>query len=103
MCATSAMLCLHHFFAVWNGDRRLRDKWGEKADTIQERTSILPFAAIASGKQGEKLLKSRFKDFVLHKNISVYYITLSFDFKLTQRFLFFSSVDDIAIEEHNRY
>lgn len=49
--ATSAMLCLHHFFAVWNGDRRLRDKWGERAEIVQERTSIVPFAAIISGKQ----------------------------------------------------
>ena len=26
MCATSAMLCAHHLFAVWNGDRRLKEK-----------------------------------------------------------------------------
>eukprot|EP01041_Mallomonas_annulata_P009365 gene9365-19421_t len=49
--ATSAMLCLHHLFAVWNGDRRLQDKWGEKAEIVQSRTSIVPFAAILSGKQ----------------------------------------------------
>jgi uncharacterized membrane protein len=41
----------HHFFAVWNGDRRLRDKYGDKADLIRERTSIIPFAAIITGKQ----------------------------------------------------
>ncbi len=51
MVATSAMLCAHHFFAVWNGDRRLKDEWGEKFDIIKERTSVLPFAAIISGKQ----------------------------------------------------
>lgn len=51
MCATSAMLCLHHLFAVWNGDRRLREKWGERADIVIERTSVIPFAAILSGKQ----------------------------------------------------
>lgn len=50
-CATSAMLCLHHFFAVWNGDRRLRDKYGEKAELVKERTSVIPFAAIVTGKQ----------------------------------------------------
>ena len=49
--ATSAMLCLHHVFAVWNGDRRLKDKWGDKAKLIKERTSVIPFAAIVTGKQ----------------------------------------------------
>eukprot|EP01036_Dinobryon_divergens_P024892 gene24892-33384_t len=51
MCATSAMLCAHHLFAVWNGDRRLQDKFGERAALIRERTSVVPFAAILSGKQ----------------------------------------------------
>lgn len=51
MLATSAMLCLHHLFAVWNGDRRLREKWGDKALVVQDRTSVVPFAAILSGKQ----------------------------------------------------
>ena len=51
MCATSAMLCLHHLFACWNGDRRLRDKYGDKADLAFTRTSVIPFAAIITGKQ----------------------------------------------------
>lgn len=51
MCATSSMLCLHHLFAVWNGDRRLRDKFGDRATLVKERTSIVPFAAILSGRQ----------------------------------------------------
>eukprot|EP01038_Epipyxis_sp_PR26KG_P013168 gene13168-17643_t len=51
MCATSTMLCAHHFFAVWNGDRRLKDKFGDKFDSIKEKTSAIPFAAIISGKQ----------------------------------------------------
>lgn len=50
-CATSAMLCAHHLFAVWNGDRRLRDKWGDRFEAFKERTSVVPFAAIVSGKQ----------------------------------------------------
>lgn len=29
----------------------MRDKFGEKADIIRERTSVVPFAAILSGKQ----------------------------------------------------
>ena len=51
MCATSSILCLHHLFAVWNGDRRLEDKWGDRAKILKDRTSIVPFAAILSGKQ----------------------------------------------------
>jgi zeta-carotene isomerase len=51
MCATSFMLCAHHFFAVWNGDRRLRDKYGDKADAIRQMTSVVPFAAIIEGRQ----------------------------------------------------
>lgn len=38
-------------FSVWNGDRRLRDKFGAQADLLRERTSVVPFAAILSGKQ----------------------------------------------------
>eukprot|EP00981_Chlorochromonas_danica_P006155 scaffold1290_cov248-Ochromonas_danica.AAC.40 len=45
------ILPAHHLFAVWNGDRRLRDKYGEKAEILQNRTSVIPFAAIISGKQ----------------------------------------------------
>ena len=36
---------------MWNGDRRLRDKFGDKADIVREATSVVPFAAIISGKQ----------------------------------------------------
>ena len=62
MCATSAMLCAHHLFAVWNGDRRLRDKFGDKAELVKERTSVVPFAAILSGKQ--ELPSDYYKEFL---------------------------------------
>jgi zeta-carotene isomerase len=60
--ATSFMLCAHHIFAVWNGDRRLRDKFGEKADIVFDRTSVVPFAAIISGKQ--QLPSDYYKEFI---------------------------------------
>ena len=44
-------IAAHHIFAVWNGDRRLQEKFGERAALIRERTSVVPFAAILSGKQ----------------------------------------------------
>jgi zeta-carotene isomerase len=36
---------------VTAGDRRLRDKFGERAEILISRTSVIPFAAILSGKQ----------------------------------------------------
>ncbi len=36
---------------MWNGDRRLKEKFGKNADAIRERTSVVPFAAILSGRQ----------------------------------------------------
>ncbi len=38
-------------FAVWNGDRRIKSKFGQKADIFLNQTSIIPFAAILSGRQ----------------------------------------------------
>jgi uncharacterized membrane protein len=44
-------LVAHHLFAVWNGDRRLRDRYGEEWEAYASRTSVLPFRAIADGRQ----------------------------------------------------
>lgn len=48
---TALALVAYHCFGVWNGDRRLRDKYTDDWALYAERTSILPFAAIVSGKQ----------------------------------------------------
>lgn len=48
---TSAGLVLHHLFAVWHGDRRLRARYGEAFDSLKARTSVVPFLAIARGHQ----------------------------------------------------
>lgn len=48
---TSAGLVLHHLFAVWHGDRRLRARYGEAFDSLKARTSVVPFLAIARGDQ----------------------------------------------------
>lgn len=55
--ALTASLCLvaHHFFGAWNGDRRLRDRYGEEWSRMEERTSLLPFAAVVRGEQQLKL------------------------------------------------
>jgi uncharacterized membrane protein len=48
---TSIGLVLHHLFGVWHGDRRLSDRYGEAYTQVQQRTSIMPFAAVLDGRQ----------------------------------------------------
>jgi zeta-carotene isomerase len=67
--ATSLMLCAHHIFAVWNGDRRLRARWGEKAELVKERTSVIPFAAILDGRQ--QLPSDFYKEFLRLPYLSI--------------------------------
>ena len=48
---TSIGLILHHLFAVWHGDRRLSARYGEAFHALKSRTSVIPFLAIAQGRQ----------------------------------------------------
>ncbi len=48
---TSLGLIAHHLFAVWHGDRRLADRYGEAFEKVKARTSIIPFKAIIDGRQ----------------------------------------------------
>jgi uncharacterized membrane protein len=41
----------HHLFAVWNGDRRLRNRFGAAFEELRASTSVLPFAAVLDGRQ----------------------------------------------------
>mmetsp|Transcript_6389 Transcript_6389/g.9576 ORF Transcript_6389/g.9576 Transcript_6389/m.9576 type:complete len:351 (-) Transcript_6389:56-1108(-) len=61
MLITSCLLMLHHLFAVWNGDRRLEEKYGEGFTSVKERTSVLPFQAIIEGRQ--QIPKDYWKEF----------------------------------------
>ncbi|HIK55884.1 MAG TPA: hypothetical protein IGS37_12060 [Synechococcales cyanobacterium M55_K2018_004] len=51
MLVTSAGLILHHLFAVWHGDRRLQQRYGESFETLKSRTSVIPFLALLQGRQ----------------------------------------------------
>ncbi|QEY33521.1 hypothetical protein EVJ50_12180 [Synechococcus sp. RSCCF101] len=51
MVVTCVGLIAHHLFAVWNGDRRLRQRFGAAFEDLASQTSVLPFAAIARGQQ----------------------------------------------------
>lgn len=48
---TSIGLIGHHLFAVWHGDKRWQARHGDAFIALKERTSVLPFLAIAQGKQ----------------------------------------------------
>lgn len=48
---TSLGLISHHLFAVWHGDRRLAQRYGEAFVHLKSRTSIIPFRAILDGRQ----------------------------------------------------
>lgn len=51
MVVTCAGLIAHHLFAVWHGDRRLRQRYGEAFEAVKARTSVIPFAAVLDGRQ----------------------------------------------------
>lgn len=55
MMVTSAGLIAHHLFAVWHGDRRWGSRYGEAFEAVRQRTSVVPFLAIAQGRQSLKL------------------------------------------------
>ena len=48
---TSCGLIAHHLFAVWHGDRRLQQRYGEAFTKVKERTSVIPFLAVIEGRQ----------------------------------------------------
>ncbi len=41
----------YHLFAVWHGDRRLFSRYGTAFLELKDRTSVIPFLAIAQGRQ----------------------------------------------------
>jgi uncharacterized membrane protein len=49
--ATSLGLVGYHLFAVWHGDRRLTQRYGDAFTQIKARTSVIPFLAILQGQQ----------------------------------------------------
>ncbi|MFN5514276.1 MAG: NnrU family protein [Cyanobacteriota bacterium] len=52
---TSLGLIAHHSFAVWHGDRRWFNKYGDAFLKVKARTSVIPFQAIWEGRQSLKL------------------------------------------------
>ncbi|MDX1919366.1 MAG: NnrU family protein [Candidatus Caenarcaniphilales bacterium] len=51
MIATSIGLIGYHLFAAWHGDKRRLKLFGAAYQDLMDKTSIVPFKAIAEGKQ----------------------------------------------------
>ena len=51
MLVTCFGLVAHHLFAVWHGDRRLKERFGAAFDDLMAKTSVLPFRAVFDGRQ----------------------------------------------------
>jgi uncharacterized membrane protein len=49
-CACAGLIA-HHLFAVWHGDRRLRNRFGPAFEEWKASTSVLPFQAVLDGRQ----------------------------------------------------
>jgi len=56
--ATCLGLIAHHLFAVWNGDRRLSNRFGAAFSELRDATSVIPFRAVLDGRQ--RLVLSEF-------------------------------------------
>ena len=51
MLVTCLGLIGHHLFAIWHGDKRLKQRFGTAFEKLQEETSIIPFRAVIDGRQ----------------------------------------------------
>ncbi len=51
MVATCVGLIAHHLFAIWNGDRRLANRFGAAFEELRASTSVIPFRAVLDGRQ----------------------------------------------------
>jgi uncharacterized membrane protein len=51
MVITCLGLIGHHLFAIWNGDRRLRNRFGAAFEELRASTSVIPFRAVLDGRQ----------------------------------------------------
>ncbi len=51
MLITCFGLICHHLFAIWHGDRRLRERFGNSFEELKRNTSVIPFLAVIDGRQ----------------------------------------------------
>ena len=51
MVVTCLGLIGHHLFAVWHGDRRLKERFGDAFEELRACTSVIPLQAVLDGRQ----------------------------------------------------
>lgn len=56
----------HHLFAIWHGDQRLRNRFGEAFEEVSSSTSVIPFLAIIDGRQ-----KLQFQEFLRPSQLGI--------------------------------
>ncbi len=66
MLITCIGLIGHHLFAVWHGDRRLNERFGEEFEELKRNTSVIPFIAVIDGRQ-----KLQFKEFLRPSQLGI--------------------------------
>lgn len=59
-------LIAHHLFAIWHGDRRLKERFGNEFEELKRNTSVIPFLAILEGKQ-----KLHFSEFLRPSQLGI--------------------------------
>ncbi len=70
---TSLGLIAHHLFAIWHGDRRLKNKFGEEFEELKRKTSVFPFIAVLDGRQ-----KLELKEFLRPSQMGILIAVLFF-------------------------
>ncbi len=66
-------LIAHHLFAIWHGDRRLKNKFGDEFEEVKRKTSVLPFLAVLDGRQ-----KLQLKEFLRPSQMGILIAVLFF-------------------------
>ena len=66
MMVTSFGLIGHHLFAIWHGDKRLREKFGDNFEEVRRSTSVFPFLAVIDGRQ-----KLQFSEFLRPSQVGI--------------------------------
>ena len=70
---TSLGLIGHHLFAIWHGDKRLKNKFGEEFEELKRKTSVFPFLAVLDGRQ-----KLQLKEFLRPSQMGILIAVLFF-------------------------
>ena len=66
MLITCVGLIGHHLFAIWHGDKRLKERFGLNFEELKRNTSVIPFLALIDGRQ-----KFEWKEFLRPSQLGI--------------------------------